>query len=223
MSEDPVPPTRLIVVRHGESHANVEGRLAGVDTCAGLSPLGIEQAERLRDRFAAGHEPAIDEIWASPIARAHETATIVNQAIGLDIQLDAGLEEFRPGDADGMLFSDYLKQYDRPDELGEPYRYIAPNGDSRASFFLRVGEAIDGLVAPRAGRTIAVFCHGGVVDVVFRRLLGVASEAPFQLHTVNASICELITTSHGPPRRWRLARYNDAAHLAGLPAATPRS
>lgn len=213
-------PTRLIVVRHGESNVTVERRLGGMEACSGLSPLGRQQAERLRDRFAAGHEPVIDEVWASPLPRAYETAEIVNEAIGLDIQVDPEFEEFRPGAVDGWLFEDYVAEYGRPDELADPYRYIAEGGDSRASFFLRIGEATERLVAGREGKSIALFCHGGVVDVIFRRLLAIQSETPFQLHTINTSVNEFVTTAHGPPRRWRLARYNDAAHLSGLPAAT---
>ena len=64
-----------------------------------------------------------------------------------------------------------------------------------------------------------VVCHGGVVDVAFRSLLGLPITGGFELHTVNTSLTELVQTR---PGRWRLARYNDAAHLAGLPAETPR-
>ncbi|MEM7094094.1 MAG: histidine phosphatase family protein [Actinomycetota bacterium] len=214
-------PTRLILVRHGESNVTVEGRFGGEQACTGLSPLGRQQAERLRDRFAAGQEPAVDEVWSSQLPRAYETAEIVNAAIGHPVQIDPGLEEFRPGAVDGMRFADYVEQYGRPDQLADPYRYVAEGGDSRASFFLRIGETFDHLLSERSGRSIAVFCHGGVVDAVFRQLLGIAGEAPFQLHTANTAITEFVTTDHGPPRRWRLVRYNDSAHLAGLPAATP--
>lgn len=219
MSDD-TPPTRLIVVRHGESNATVGRFMGGMQSCTGLSDLGREQAARLRDRFRAGHEPAVDEIWSSQMPRAMETAQIVNETLGLELQVDEGFEEFRPGDADGMTYPDYIEKYGMPDQLAEPYLPLAPNGESRASFFLRVGAAFDSLVSQRPGRSIAVFCHGGVVDVAFRRLLGIYSEQPFQMHTTNTSITEFVTTTHGPPRRWRLARYNDAAHLAGLPDAS---
>lgn len=217
------PHTRLILVRHGESNVTVQGVFGGMKSCTGLSPLGRDQASRLRDRFAAGSEPAIDEVWSSQMPRARETAEIVNEAIGLDIQIDPDLEEFRPGVVDGMAYSDFIDQHGMPDQMAEPYRPIADEGDSRATFFLRVGEAVDRLATERAGRTLLVFCHGGVVDVAFRRLLGLQSEQPFQLHTINTSVTEFITTAHAPRRQWRLGRYNDSAHLAGLPAATLRS
>lgn len=214
------PETRLILVRHGESNVTVQGVFGGMKSCTGLSPLGQEQAARLRDRFAAGAESSIDEVWSSQMPRAMETAAIVNEAIGLDVQIDPGLEEFRPGVVDGMAYTAYLEEYGMPDQMADPYREIAQDGDSRATFFLRVGAALDRLATERAGRNVLVFCHGGVVDVAFRNLLGLHSEAPFQLHTINTSVTEFITTSHEPKRQWRLGRYNDAAHLAGLPAST---
>lgn len=213
-------PTRLLLVRHGESNVTVARTIGGPLTCSGLSDLGREQAARLRDRVAAGELPAIDELWASTMPRAKETAEIVNESLGLELQIERDLEEFRPGDADGMLFADYLEKFGPVDQMAEPYRELAPGGESRSTFFTRVGKAFDDLAAPRAGKTLMVVCHGGVVDVVFRRLLGLHSEAPFQLWTTNTSITEFITTDHGPPRRWRLGRYNDSAHLHGLPEAT---
>jgi len=220
VSESQARPTRLILIRHGESNVTVQRVIGGPKTCSGLSDLGRQQAARLRDRVANGELPPIDELWASTMPRARETAEIVNEALGLQLQINGEFEEFRPGEADGVLFADYIDTYGNIDQMGEPYRLLAPGGESRATFFLRVGQAFDELVASRAGKTIMVVCHGGVVDVVFRRLLAVHSEAPFQLWTTNTSVTEFITTDHGPPRQWRLARYNDSAHLHGLPEAT---
>ena len=57
--------------------------------------------------------------------------------------------------------------------------------------------------------------HGGVMDVMVRQCLGVGVAAPFDLWTQNTSITELVRGE-----RWMLRRYNDAAHLAGLPDKT---
>lgn len=215
-----IEPTRLLVVRHGESNVTVNRQIGGPLTCSGLSDLGRQQAQRLRDRIAAGDFPEIDEVWASTMPRASETAEIVNESLGLELQIEQDFEEFRPGEADGMLWDAYVERYGSVDQMGEPYKALAPGGESRSTFFLRVGAAFDALLAARAGKTLLVVCHGGVIDVVFHRLLGIHSEAPFSLWTTNTAISEFVTTGHGPPRRWRLARYNDAAHLHGLPAAT---
>ena len=65
-----------------------------------------------------------------------------------------------------------------------------------------------------------VACHGGVIDASFRALLRLPAHGVFELQTTNTSLTELVTTRRD---RWRLVRYNDAAHIAGLPLETPRS
>ena len=62
-------------------------------------------------------------------------------------------------------------------------------------------------------------CHGGVVNAVLRLALRTPITGGFELYTANASMTELLLVR---PGRWRLLRYNDTAHLAGLPAETPR-
>ncbi len=82
-----------------------------------------------------------------------------------------------------------------------------------------MGLALYDVLQQHVGRTVVVACHGGVVDATFRQLLRAPSTGNFQLHTLNTAITELRVT---PSRPWQLLRYNDAAHLAGLPAETPR-
>ena len=65
---------------------------------------------------------------------------------------------------------------------------------------------------------MVIACHAGIVDVALRSFLNVAMHGVFELATTNTSITELLHT--GP--RWRMLRYNDAAHLEGLPPETPR-
>ena len=68
-------------------------------------------------------------------------------------------------------------------------------------------------VRAHEGETIVVSCHGGVIDAVLRHTLQMKQVGGFELQTVNTSITELL---HVNASRWRLVRYNDAAHLAGL-------
>ena len=62
-------------------------------------------------------------------------------------------------------------------------------------------------------------CHAGVVDVALRSFLNLPIGGGFDLNTYNTSLTEV----HQNGARWRLIRYNDAAHLEGLPAETPRN
>mgnify|MGYP003334228632 FL=1 len=90
--------TRLILVRHGESNVTVQRIIGGPRTCTGLSDLGRQQAERLRDRWASTGEVEADVLIASQYPRAYETAQIVAPALGdLPIVRDDGWGEHEPG------------------------------------------------------------------------------------------------------------------------------
>ncbi|MBK9181050.1 MAG: histidine phosphatase family protein [Acidimicrobiales bacterium] len=223
-------PTRLVLVRHGESVVTVDRVVGGPRTCSGLSPLGRRQAEALRDRLAATGELAdADVLVSSTMPRARETAEILAPALGdLPVVEDDALIEHHPGEADGISWDDFVDRYGVPDLERDPYLPFAPGAESLAEFHLRVGRALFGLADAHAGRTAVIACHGGVVDVAFRAFLRLPMTAPFELHTVNTSLTELQL----PPvpaggdgeavaraSRWRLVRYNDAAHLAGVPTA----
>jgi len=215
--------TRLLLVRHGESMVTVKRIVGGAASCTGLSDLGRAQAERLRDRFGAGHEPAVDRIVSSTMPRAVETARIVAEALGgLTVDTDGELEEQRPGDADGLPWDAVEDAFGPYHGERYPHRRLAPGAESLAEFHQRVGAALHRLVEDNLGRTVLVSCHGGVIDMAFRGMLGLPLRSGYDLWTTNTSITEFGAThpvgEH--PHRWRLVRYNDASHLAGLPRAS---
>lgn len=215
--------TTLLLVRHGESVVTVRGVMGGEKSCEGLSELGRRQAEALRDRWKAGGEPDVDVVVSSTLPRARETAEVVNEHLGLVIEEHKDLEEHRPGSIDGMRFSDISQQWEAFDYIGRRHDRVAEGAESASEFFFRVSRAFEDVLAAHRGKTILVACHGGVIDVAFRTFLDLPPRGHFDLFTLNTSITELRVDDHGPRRgRWRLMRYNDHAHLAGLPAETPR-
>lgn len=211
----PADGCRLILIRHGESVVTVNQVVGGPKTCSGLSELGARQAQALHDRWAAGHEPAVDTLWSSEMPRAVETAEAINQSLGLELQFDVDLEERRPGDADGLTWPEFREQY--PDyDHHNPHSELSPGGESAVDFFYRVGRPVDRIIQENQGKTVMIVCHGGVVDVVFRTLLGTNRHSGFNLWTLNTSVTELLTRDLATPVNWQLVRYNDASHLAGL-------
>lgn len=217
--------TTLIFVRHGESEVNVQRIFGGEESCSGLSDLGRRQAEALSERWRAGGEPQVEVLYSSSLPRALETAHILNPALGdLPVEIEDDLIELRPGDADGMRFDDLEDAYGPLDYKSRPHSPIAPNAESSEVFFHRTTRGIEHVLANSVGKTVLVACHGGVIDVAFRYLLDLPRRGNFDLWTLNTSITEFRAHDAGEQRgRWRLVRYNDHAHLAGLPAETPRA
>ncbi len=220
MSDDFVS-TTLVLIRHGESQVTVNRVLGGPRTCTGLSELGVQQAEQLRDRLIRTGEIEATALYSSGYPRARETAEIIAPAWSLPIEIETDFGEHDPGpECDGMTFQAFIDQYGMPDWEGNPYNVTFPGGESIADFHHRVGAALAPVLELHRGGVVVIVCHGGVIDAVFRQLLRLPSAGSFDLHTLNTSLTQFV---HSRPRRWRLARYDDSAHLEGLPKETPRA
>ena len=103
--------TTLLLVRHGETDWNAEGRLQG-HTDRPLSDYGRRQAQRLAEELD-GDE--LEVIYSSDLARARETAAIVSKRLGLPVELDPDLREKDWGTWEGLT----AVERDRVEFVGE--------------------------------------------------------------------------------------------------------
>ncbi len=215
------PATTLVLIRHGESNVTVNRVIGGYRTCSGLSDLGRQQADRLRERLARTGELTADVLISSNFKRALETAETIAPALGgPTIEIDPGFGEHDPGpEIDGMTFESYVERFGPPDWSDSDVE-VFPGGETVGTFHHRVGAALAATIEAHRGRSIVIACHGGVIDAAFRQLLRTASTGSFELHTLNTSLTEFASAPSG---EWRLKRYNDVAHLDGLPDETPRA
>ncbi len=210
--------TRLLLVRHGESEVTVKQIIGGDLACTGLSPLGRRQAEALGERYMQGYEPKVDALWSSTLPRAIETADLLSPSLGgLKVHTHPDLVERRPGEADGIGYQEFGSLFEWTSDF-HPHLPLAPGGESLAAFSYRTGQALYELVEGYPGTTMMVVCHGGVIDIAMRLFMGLGMNSQFVLWTLNTSITEFVTTDE--PGVWRLVRYNDSAHLGGLPPRT---
>ncbi len=222
-----VPPlspgaTRLVLIRHGEAVCNVSGVCGGRLGCDGLTGLGRRQVEALRDRLlVTGELAGADALYASVLPRAVETAELLAPALGavaagrrastLEVLTECGLCELHPGEADGLTWSEFTERFGPLDWDADPWRPIAPGGESWAGFVNRVAGALDGIVSDRAGQLVVVACHAGVIEASILAKLAVAGGLEgtrLQLRTGHASM----TSWEVDAGRWRLLGYNDVAH-----------
>lgn len=209
--------TRLVLVRHGEAACNVDGVVGGIIGCRGLTAVGVKEAEALRDRLvASGELAAVTAVYVSVLPRALETAAIVAPGLGgLAAVADCQLCELHPGEADGLSWAEFTDRFGGPNWDVDPDAEIAPGGESWNGFVHRVQTILTATAARHRGELVVIFCHGGVVEASLECLLPVAAErGRLKLRTAHTSLTEW---EQGPDR-WRLLRYNDAAHLAALTA-----
>lgn len=211
--------TRLHFIRHGEAYSNIahEGKVvSGINGDRGLTPRGVAQVERLRDRLLATGELATDVALASTLPRAWQTAEILAPVWETPFLLDEDLHELRPGASDGLPVEVAQERYGHADFRQDPYLPKSPGGESWGAFLLRVGAMLDRITREHSGKTIVLITSGGVIHATFLVFFGMHTLVPPHawFATANASI----TTWEQRPWRnqpsvWTLLRYNDVSHL----------
>src|SRR5438128_9567662 len=136
---------RLILVRHGEGRANVDGVIAGLSGCEGLTEPGRGQVRALAERWAqTGFGP--DVLVSSPVRRARETAEILAASMpGLGVVEDWALCEMHNGQADGLTWQEYDAKYGRFDITAEPSRQFTLGAESWTDVMTRVRECMQEL------------------------------------------------------------------------------
>src|SRR3989304_8489878 len=97
---------RLLLLRHGESIGNAEWRLQG-QLDYPLSPQGAAQARRLAEALRVYAPQAL---YASPVRRALETAQVVGEALGLELQIAPGVAEYDFGELAGLTREEILER-----------------------------------------------------------------------------------------------------------------
>ncbi len=212
--------TNLYLIRHGEGAYQVDKIVPGPKGDKGLSPLGREQATRLRDRLAATNEFKADVLIASPLNRARETAEIIAPALKLSLTLDEEVQEMKPGEADGLTFAESEEKYGPyPDFRLNPFEIRCPDSENWPQFVVRAAHALNRITTEHEGKNIVVVCHGGIVDASLTYFFGLSgvSMPRVILNTHNTSITRWrkgVFEEH--PQVWQLAHYNDTMHLRGI-------
>jgi len=204
--------TDLLLVRHGQSAAYLEGTsfpLAGGHGDPPLSELGQAQAERAGQRLATA---GIDAIYVTTLQRTAQTAAPLAERLGLTPRVEAGLREVFLGQWEGGLYRQLVAEnHPIAQRMFAEERWdVIPGAESLVAFDGRVRAAIRRIAAAHPGQRVAAFAHGGVIGQV----LAMASDSrPFAFNTAdNASISRLIITTD----RWWVRSFNDTAHLADL-------
>ena len=164
-------PTKLILVRHGQTLHNVAGRVAGW-TDSPLSEIGHQQAEVLAAHVAERHP--LEALYSSPLQRAYDTARAVGRRVGLVPVMREDLKEMNFGDLEDHTEAEIAAR--RPEVWAaslnlEDEAFAWPGGEARGSFHARVRHAFREIIAAHLGQTVAIVSHGGVLGTYVADLL----------------------------------------------------
>ena len=179
----------LLLVRHGETEWNKEGRFQGQRDIP-LNELGRAQARALRARLeVAEHAHLFDDartaVLSSDLRRAHETAEIAFGLPGRTLHVHRDLREFHYGVFEGLTRHDLDERY--PGALAEWARgdrsRPIEGGESRDGVQARALAAVLGFLAEVPQPCVVIVGHGGVM----RQLLSTCfdRDEPFTLSMAN--------------------------------------
>ena len=208
--------TDIIVVRHGQTHGNIEQRFYGHSE-TDLTPLGIAQARAAGRRLAAVH---FDFVYTSDLSRAAmTTAHVLEGRDGPPPVLDPGLREMnygeweaRPASEIGAEARDLLRSFFQGKASG------APGGETLQQLRDRTAASARRMAADHANATVLAVSHGNAIMAMVAELLHVPLEATWSFAVDNTSITRLRFSNSG---RFTLISFNDAAHIAGLEGERP--
>lgn len=173
-------PTRLLLLRHGQTELSVQRRYSGRGNPA-LTALGREQAVRAAKMLAGKGD--ISAIVTSPLGRARETAEAAGQALGIPVRVMEGLIETDFGDWEGLTFQEARE---RDPELharwlGDP-SLPAPGGESFDQVRERIEAVRRDLVTLYPGANVLVVSHVTPIKTLLQLALGVGPSLLYRLH-----------------------------------------
>ena len=207
----------MVLIRHGESHANAGSFFSGETTCRGLSDRGRAEAELLRARLAEDDDLRPDVVLSSTMLRARQTAEILTSAKGIPVSAQSELCERRWGECEGLTYKEYEERYGIP-AFSDWENPLSPGGESNTEFHARVAAALSGIADEHRGRMVWVVCHGGVIMGAMATWTPDPSRSAGNNPPRNTAISEWRRDHTTVDSPWLLHTYDDHAHLVGMDA-----
>ena len=211
----------LVLIRHAQSLANARREWPSREN-HGLSDVGRRQAElcskRLeREAYAPTH------IYASPLGRAIETASIAASTWDVPIEPWEDLIENDVGVFSGLTWSEIESRYPEvAEEFTESWSMdVVPHAETHGQLKGRARRVVDFLVSERRNdHRVFMVTHGGIMHYIVGELIGTDSLWSFEIRntaifefTIDRNSWHLCGQSRANNRLWRINRFGDAAHL----------
>jgi len=182
--------TALVLIRHGQTDWNVEGRWQGQAD----PPLNERGREQARLAAAAQRQLGLAALYSSDLRRALETAQVIAAELGLTIIPEPRLREIHLGRWQGMLSTEIEAQY--PAEFRRwheaPLSVHPPGGEDIPALAARVLEAINAIIARHPAQRIGVVSHELPIAVVLCRSAGLGLEHLRRLMPPNGAWYEVV-------------------------------
>lgn len=207
--------TEIYLIRHGDALPGAEDVEDGSYDAQPLSELGRRQALALAERMK---EVSVAAIYSSPIKRARQTASLVGEALGLNVCEDENLREV------GLQPDPHLlEQLETEERVLAVRAYLhsveiaalqvgiwsqIPGCEPSETLRVRLSSVIDRIAEEHSGKRIAIISHSGAINAYIAASLNLERDFFFPASNASISIVRVRGKQH------LLVRLNDTAHLA---------
>src|SRR4029077_19059512 len=209
--------SRIFLFRHGATVLTAEDRFAGA-TEVELSEEGREQVRRLAARLAG---EKIAAVYASPMGRTVETASILAGPHGLEVQTRDGPREISHGRWEQMTRKEAEAAF--PEEAAawekDPYTFAPVGGESGLAVTARALPVLMEIVRGHAACCVVVVSHKATIRLLLSSILGFDPRRYRDNLDQNPAALNIIDFK-GPVHP-RLTLFNDTSHYAATGLAIP--
>ena len=201
-------PTRLSMLRHGQTEFSVQGRYSGRSDLP-LTELGKRQAAAAAARLAS--TDGVTAVVSSPMLRARRTAEPVASALGVPLTIHDGLIETDFGAWEGLTFAEARA---RDPELHTRWltdtSVAPPDGESMDAVHRRVRRTRDQLIAEYGAATLVIVSHVTPIKSLLRMAL---DAGPSLLHRLHLDVASLSAAEFYPDGPALVRLVNDTSYL----------
>ena len=203
---------RLILVRHGETAWNKEGRFQG-QSPVGLNQRGLSQARQVANALVPKKPTAL---YSSPLPRTFMTAQEISRAISIPVVPLDGVKEINLGELEGITGREMREQYARlyATWRTDPSRVVFPGGESMTGLQERAWHAIEGLEKAHPDEVVVAVSHNFAIRVTLCRFMGLPLS---QFHRLRVDLGSVTVLQAGSRYRQVLS-INDKCHLSEDPS-----
>ena len=206
--------TVIILIRHGETDWNREQVFRGRIDVA-LNEVGVTQARAVQESLK---DTEIDGIYSSPLSRAFETATIVDENRNVEVRGEEGLIDIDFGAWQGLSHQKVKEEYKDLYEtwLAQPDLVTFPDGESLKEVRIRSMESLEEVIKNNPGKTLALVSHRVVLKVLLCTILGLELSRFWYLRQDTCAI-NRVEYKDGS---YFLTLLNDTGHLREVQGAS---
>lgn len=211
--------TKFILVRHGQSEANVKEVFAG-HLDAKLTEHGHAQARATAEYVTQNYQ--IDAIYSSDLHRAFYTGKAAADLLGIDIIPDKGLREIYEGAWSGERFLELPQKF--PEDfrvwLTDIGHSRCTGGESTEELLHRVKETLARIAAENDGKTVLITTHATPIRVMQTFVTTGSLDAMQNVPWVTNASVSVLNYDRGA---WEFELISYDAHLGDLRTAPPRN